>query len=43
MCSDKSVAYLLAQMERNHAVVFSVEDQHGTEDMIHTAEQHTLH
>lgn len=33
-----AVSYLLAEVERNHAVVLGVEDQHGTGDVIHTAD-----
>lgn len=33
--------YLFAQVERNHAVVLGVEDQHRTGDVVHT-ERHTV-
>lgn len=35
----KSTSYLFTQMERNHTVVFSVEDQHRTGDVIDTEQR----
>lgn len=33
-----SLSYLLAEVERNHAVVLGVEDEHGTGDVVHAAD-----
>lgn len=37
-----SLSYLLAEVERNHAVVLGVEDEHGTGDVVHAAETQTF-